>query len=704
MKMKVKIISYCNDGMNQLLLWKVLCSKSAGFVRNWIPSQVLIAFGAATIKLYFYQLNFRSKLKPFLQPQQAHWSQSVSELTGQKFPRARRVLSTPNRVLPALPANYIRPPPPTLPAGSHDDGDNIADEESAMPASGGPALKKIEIPLPSTRSYVGGSGPPLAQISLVLPHDSTAYIIDQVILPTDASMTENSRKLTHYHIGFTDLPTVKLLIPCDKVLDYVSPREYEEWEYKRFEQRLEERAQEEAKKKAEQARPTASGQRQKRRVGRPPKLKQPEYRPSVSKEPEVNPHVMAALVGPSLSTPQKQKMGLILRVDDYEETTSNADSEDAAVPMQLQDSMNLHLAFQRSGEDTSSRASSSVPPSRSALVPPKITPIPPPQPWRQAKTLEQQSKQTSLPQAQFHPAWVESTQPGYEVPPMPQKKSPNVPPLSRKKVSNSPALPAESIPATSTARSGVVSNWGSVNKRKTPPLEATSENSSVGPPTKVQKSANKRSDKKKGLKDTTADQWEVSKLIDDAWDGSQYIYLVKWAGDWPPGQNPTWEPEQNIDQSLIQQYKEKKKAKAMKKAGKSTNSYLTMKSPYNSVAEAFEGDIDLEDVPVVSQAESDFGELEKEESLLVTEEANRVIVDLTGEETTPKSRPGLKAVHRAVTRTPAARALPSFPEFDDGLARYKQIISATPATTASFSTFDDKSAQYKQNSNQEPKK
>ncbi|KAK4167100.1 hypothetical protein QBC43DRAFT_312144 [Cladorrhinum sp. PSN259] len=552
----------------------------------------------------------------------------------------------------------------------------------------------IEIPLPSIRKYVGGSGPPLAKISLAPPRDSTAYIIDQFVLPTPASTTENSRRLIHYNIGFTDLPAAKILVPCDKILDYVSPREFEDWEYKNFDRRMEERAQEEARKKAELQAKAAK----KKKPGRPAKVNKAETAPSKSGSPEDDSIALTeAVAGPSLSTPQKRKLSHVLNVEDFGDTASHVDSEDAAIQLRLQkearddDEMDedmgmeigssgsvdqLPLPFEASGEDTSSRASSLVPPQKDIpLLPPapprtepgrpKTTPIPPPQPWKQgdihsawAQSIRQQAR------PDVHKADVRQlTISRYFASPTSADRPP-----SRSKDS----MPSHSTPATTAPRSGVVSNWGSINKRKTPPLKTPSEKPFVEPPTKLPKiTAKTKTETPKMPKTASEQEWEVKELLNDAWvfenGASVHKYLVQWVGDWPPDQNPTWEPKANIaDQDLIRRYEEKKKNKingsAAKKKKKQKPPGSHLKSPYSSVAEAFEGDLALQGEALIPHVESDSEELHKEE-FLVTEEPNRAII------ISSLKKPA--AAKQTFKSTEPVKAPVSFPRFEGKLAHYK---------------------------------
>lgn len=68
--------------------------------------------------------------------------------------------------------------------------------------------------------------------------------------------------------------------------------------------------------------------------------------------------------------------------------------------------------------------------------------------------------------------------------------------------------------------------------------------------------------------------WEVKRLEGDRFvqdeDGTETRYFkVRWKGEWPPDQNPTWEPEENITRSLVKKYLTKKAAREAAKAARS---------------------------------------------------------------------------------------------------------------------------------------
>lgn len=53
--------------------------------------------------------------------------------------------------------------------------------------------------------------------------------------------------------------------------------------------------------------------------------------------------------------------------------------------------------------------------------------------------------------------------------------------------------------------------------------------------------------------------WEVRRLEGDKIIDGIHYFLVRWKGDWPMDQNPTWEPKENISRKLIQEYLRRKK-------------------------------------------------------------------------------------------------------------------------------------------------
>ncbi|KAK0730955.1 hypothetical protein B0H67DRAFT_631112 [Lasiosphaeris hirsuta] len=486
----------------------------------------------------------------------------------------------------------------------------------------------IEIPLPSIKRYVPGSGPP-PRISLAPPHDSTAYIINQFIIPPEKDTTAITRRVLHYHIGFTDIPAAKLLIPANRVLDYVSPRELEDWEYSFFEWREEEKARLALEKKS------GSVVKGPGRPGAPSKKHLGTLTPAPIAAREDALILPKHIVGPSLSTPRKRKSERMLDDEDDEET-SNMESDDAAIRRQLRregestglehdtdvdidtDSVDqVFLSYSTSAVEDSSRASSSVPipkePPRQSIfststlirgngTPVKTAPVPasssissapiiPHLPWAQVVGLQRPSESPHSTTSQNG-----HISRGVSMP----KPQPTLVPSIRQSTTPIP------IPTVPAAYSGPALG-SSASRRKQSSSKGQVEEKPKERKERKEKKA-KHDKKQDKILDTTGPEdeddeelpdnvWVVKELLDDQYsyeNGARvHKYLVNWEGNWPPDQNPTWEPAENIqDDNLIAEYRRRKKAGLLKpdKSQKTLHSFVS-RTPYANVAEAFEGEI-----------------------------------------------------------------------------------------------------------------
>lgn len=203
----------------------------------------------------------------------------------------------------------------------------------AAPAAPNVRRVKIEIPVPSAPKYVPGSGPPSAPISLIPEKDSTAYILEKYVLPKQSETRPQDRRLVYYLVGFTDIPQARILVPCQKALDYVDPYTMERWESENDEKIAEQkkRAEEEAKLPAEKR---ARGRPAKVRVAQgaiEPDISQPSPHgtsvvPSIGSSGN-NQHeptlvLDSHLTGPSLSAPQKRTRPSLDQVGNSETISS----------------------------------------------------------------------------------------------------------------------------------------------------------------------------------------------------------------------------------------------------------------------------------------------------------------------------------------------------------------------------------------------
>ncbi|KAK1757900.1 hypothetical protein QBC47DRAFT_377236 [Echria macrotheca] len=533
---------------------------------------------------------------------------------------------------------------------------------------------EIEIPVPPVARYVPGSGPPLAPISLLPPHDSTAYIIDQYVLPPIKDTKEDSRRILYYHVGFTDLPTVKIMIPCNKVLDYVSPRELEEWEAKNMDRNEAERALILQEKKRLAGAGKVPG-----RVGRPRKVPLQSPAPTVSATEDTI-ALAKAVAGPSLSTPQKRKLlGAFVDEEEGGETSHVEESDGAGLPGREQsaesdesgmeeegseDDMDQErdsvdqlpsVSFRTSalGQAGSSRASDATPLPTESVQSHSRSSSPPREKPSMVALSRSISSSISSTAARLHPAWAqafgrpaeEATQPKSaakkengengvstpsSAPPRPKPKSlggpskkalnystPKPSSLSQPRRSSRPSTPRRATPSSATE---AVAGQKRDHTAETKPKESPRK-------TKTKGKRKRGKSEPESDEDLEEDVWVVKELLDDRYirDKGQkvHMYLVRWEGDWPPEQNPTWEPAANIqDENLVVEYRRRKKAGLLKpdKHQKTLAAFMAKQQQqprYSNVSEAFEDGLS-EPPPDNTGIESDSDE--PDEELMVTED------------------------------------------------------------------------------------
>jgi hypothetical protein len=167
-----------------------------------------------------------------------------------------------------------------------------------------------------------------------------------------------------------------------------------------------------------------------------------------------------------------------------------------------------------------------------------------------------------------------------------------------------------------------------------PAVQASSTvRAAVPSSTQGSQSPKKKKQKKKKTKEPALSEnvWEVLRLEADRHDYDAegnlvHYYKVRWEGDWPEDQNPTWEPESNIDSELVADYLKKKEKKNGSVTRPSPAKSKTMppkyfpKKRYSNVAEAFEGELDEMENHVSSHERHDEEEDDGEEKFVVSED------------------------------------------------------------------------------------
>lgn len=530
------------------------------------------------------------------------------------------------------------------------------------------ARTRIEVLLPSKPKRLYCSGPPPPSITLVPPRDSTAYIVSKLVLPSALeTAAERTTRRLYYTIGWTDLPAAKVAVLATRILDYVSPRELEDWEYNDFLRREEE-------KRLAQLEAAAAPVTKKKKPGRPrkgPSDSQREAEAAVAEEAAVLDSETEAILAekkaggrPSLSTPSKRKLEELLRETEPEETGD--ESEDVDIMRQLYpdageggypsagqfpDDMDIDseavdlLEPTSAGEDLSSRASSLAAPIRAPFPPAmssslKTSPAPssvafPPAPASQP---DLQSKpagganHTPTLRKEIKPGSSTSTRASTPHTPtyFPRPSTNGAPPPRSESIGFTPVITPVPVPVRTSSFT-------------TASLPASKVNISAGadpsakesqPRTSTKKRQPKKQKKEKQDKEEAEDRWAVKRLEGDKYDYDEAgnlvrYYKVLWEGDWPAWQNPTWEPEENIPQDLREAYLRKQETKIK-------NGYLTTgkspgKSPakpppppflpkkrYSNVAEAFEGEMHELDAATGAGPQED--DEDDEETFVVTDE------------------------------------------------------------------------------------
>ncbi|KAI1302785.1 hypothetical protein F5Y03DRAFT_360955 [Xylaria venustula] len=586
-----------------------------------------------------------------------------------------------------------------------------------------PRKQRLEIPLSSKpRDYRPGDGPALAPVRLSLEHDTDAFIVDKQVLPGQPVNGDLKLEL-YYIVSWPNLPKARVAVLATKILDYVSPRALEDWEYERSLERDEEDQRRVAAEKARQeerdrahaasitpgtgvSTPLTSGQK---RRGRPSKAEMVARRlaqqASFGADELANvPLPPTATSGPSLSTPKKRRLPQVsMDLDELEDPDMNeaiskqrqadsvrdsdspmagdmdepgqldtgngftaldsfppgpssrgyAESSVPNLPSSTQNDLSrsispVPISLYHNSKEASSRSKTQlttpVPVStyprqtrkRKLSVPQEKTITPVPTPWYPPPRVKEKHivANTAIPTPKCPVPKPKLTQRRHEVTvtpvPLPVVNPTQKPKISLPhKVSYTP-VPAPVLPkapektsivanipghppssSTSDEAVGLCKQNGFTpagrNHKKRPAdfgeeaeVGAVS-NDSPHAPSKSSTSTTKTtsSRKKKPPQPIQEQEWEVKQLEDDSYveiDGKLVrLFQVRWKGNWPADQNPTWEPEENIPPALVRKYfkdQAAKEARGSSASKKVERPIPPLKRKYSSVAEAFEGDAD----------------------------------------------------------------------------------------------------------------
>lgn len=499
------------------------------------------------------------------------------------------------------------------------------------------------IELPYSREYIPNSGPMPGAITFAPPADSTAYIIDRILLPPDSRGHDGKPKPRRptYIVGWRDMPGARVLVPVMDILDYVSPWAVERWEMElETELSIERRRMKEEKQKEKEAlaqpnQPQPRKQPNKR--GRPPKNAEIETATTAELDSE---EVGATRVASNALgfTPQKPALEEFVEISDtegspsrqlaaeqgefmsYETEEGDADVveyqkavEDGAELDELPDNVDLGFGDAQNGLG-------SLPPLELQQTNPDAELTPRPSKIKFQSGSHIQATVSS---------WVTANKAANKAPAL------NAPPPELSTLGNAkfPEMSARpSVQDDAPQRETIKAKPKDNTKPKTQKRRQKSVSADKAPAPKKRKRV---SEGQLPVDVGGEQQWIVKRLEDAELYTVEGVGLVRyfkvlWEGDWPPDQNPSWEPEENLPPALVRNYYKRSKdrlSKTQKKKKSEDKKQTTLSwgdtKKYESVSEAFAGDEDTdlaapkEEEKDASIGIEDYGEDTAEDELFV---------------------------------------------------------------------------------------
>ncbi|KAG6159388.1 hypothetical protein E4U11_004342 [Claviceps purpurea] len=482
-----------------------------------------------------------------------------------------------------------------------------------------PSLRSsFVVAIRSRPRYIPGTGPALQPPRLLPLAASTGYIIERILLPSPGLAADGRplpKRMT-YIVGWRDLPAASLRVPAMDILDYVSQRTLEEWE-ERLEDEMDEHRQHLDKKVGRWGEQKVSpGMRR-----RPPAHTAIEQPAAIEIESEsesesgtgsgVGSHAKSH--GMSLSTPRKRRRADFPVSSDEDgnsptkqlnrELLGNSDGGEDMMPDNIVDrrqGKTMEVAVDRDlkrGDDVAMARNTPLRIVTPVPLPPLITckssstttnnninttresnanihningsihtrtasnskrtvvdsgkaslPKSPPKKEKKQKVMHSGEGGTL---SQKNASFLANVAIDNAIQQLPTRGSSR----GRRKQPTSTNQP----PAASahTHRRSELIETRKKTQRTTPPPPPSPQM----PPPSINPSSHEADDS----------AWEVERLEDMAIyhvenHGLIRYFLVRWVGDWPTEQNPSWEPEHNLHPDLVRNYTKLGKKKRAKLA------------------------------------------------------------------------------------------------------------------------------------------
>ncbi|RDA88735.1 hypothetical protein CP532_4053 [Ophiocordyceps camponoti-leonardi (nom. inval.)] len=467
---------------------------------------------------------------------------------------------------------------------------------------------RLVVPLPSRPlQYQPGSGPPLQRIRLLPPHDSTAYIVERILLPSPGPAPADGKPLPRrmtYIVGWPDLPAARLLVPAMQILEYVSPRALEEWEAN-----AELELDQDRRMIAEEKEKESSGTQKK---ARPPAHTDIESAAVAETETDTQPRPKAPAM--SLSTPKKARLEDFEGFTDYEEGSPSGqlaresawqedEGDEIRVRTDVRDAVATGWPFPGEGEDDDGE--DEVGEEEQEENGGGFTTMNQRMPSRPAQFASASATQhSSLLSTQTLTSGGNLSQgtSGGFTPFNQNRRLYSMPQASRPS-----GAPSEMTPTKTQQQS-------KPRKKSTPAKKKAKAAPEAAPAVAQQE------------EDWVVKDIQDSQLYEVEGRGLVRYFKVLWEGNWPPDQNPTWEPEENIPPNLVRNYfkrgKKRRKARAnysKTKKSTTTTTPLGANLHYRSVSEAFAGEL-ADDGYLGRRSTGD-----EEEELIVDEDQHQFI-------------------------------------------------------------------------------
>jgi hypothetical protein len=479
----------------------------------------------------------------------------------------------------------------------------------------------IVVEIPPKPSYFPRSRPPLEPVRLVPPRDSTAYIIERILLPPNGVSLKDDKPLPKrmtYIVGWRDLPAARLLIPAMKILDYVSPRELEDWEMRLEGELDEQRTQLEDEQKLQKSlggktNPVTG----KRKRGRPPAHTQIE--PGAVAELKTEGDAAARLKGGALSfsTPQKS------RLKDFNDLLDDDASPSRQINKELYDYDRGSARYEDVGGEVSNDISeeSEMDVDRGGFETEEL-------PFDAGTDLQATAEGLSDWASSNDPLASNGTSGKHSL--APEKQPPpgagswaafgflKLPGMNMNGTGHRASAPASAPTTTGILSTQKNTTAGKTRLQSAPAAAAPTAEKKSSKKSKTTKPNDKGKEPQKASHPVDVNGepvWVVERIEDygifevEGQTELKKYFQVRWEGDWPPDQNPSWEPEENLPPDLVRNYfrNGKKKGRGKrewddvvtkppsagprkKKKMKQMTLTWTNGRQYSSVSEAFAGE------------------------------------------------------------------------------------------------------------------